>query len=153
MVDRPEQHRQIDETFRALAEKKAGLGFWKFFGRLRRLDHDWIQERVYRVYYLLKLNLKRRTKKQIPPRDPLPLLVPQHPDETRSADFMSDSLCTGIRFRTFNDIDNFNWQTLEIDMSLTSTRLVRVFEQFIPERSLSDVLRTDIDLEFLGRVH
>lgn len=42
--------------------------------------------------------------------------------------------------------------SLEIDMSLRSARLVRVFELLKETRGLPDVLRTDNGPEFLGSV-
>ncbi len=79
----------------------------------------------------LRLNQKRRAKKQLPKREKQPLLVPQHPNQVWSADFMSDALHAGNRFRTFNVIDDFNRECLavEIDTSLTGRRLIRVFER------------------------
>lgn len=67
---------------------------------------------------------------------------------------MSDGLYGGTSFRTFNVIDDFNREALaiEIDTSLPSARLVRVFEQLKAERGLPDVLRTDNGPEFLGAV-
>ena len=58
---------------------------------------------------------------------------------------MSDALYAGTRFRTFNVLDDFNREILaiEIDTSLTSERLIPVFEQLKQERSLPDMLRTD----------
>ena len=60
----------------------------------------------------------------------------------------------GTRFRTFNVLDDFNREVLaiEIDTSLTSARLIRVFEQLEAERGLPDMLRTDNGPEFLGEV-
>ena len=154
LVDWLERDRPIAEALLALAEQKPGLGFWKLFRRLRRLGHEWNHQRVYRVYCLLKLNLRRRTKKRLPPRDPLPLLVPEQPNQVWSADFMSDALTNGVRFRTFNVLDDYNREALaiEIDTSLPSARLVRVFEQLATERGLPDILRTDNGPEFLGEV-
>ena len=59
-----------------------------------------------------------------------------------------------MRFRTFNVLDDFNREILaiEIDTSLPSERLVRVFGQLKEERGLPDVLRTDNGPEFLGEV-
>ena len=67
---------------------------------------------------------------------------------------MSDALYSGVRFRTFNIMDDFNREALaiEIDTSLQSERLVRVFEQLREERGLPDVLRTDNGPEVLGEV-
>lgn len=81
-------------------------------------------------------------------------MVPQQPNQVWSADFMSDALYNGTRFRTFHVIDDFNREILaiEIDTSLPSARLLRVFEQLQAERGLPDVLRTDNGPEFLGEV-
>ena len=143
---------EIIEALLGLSQEKPGLGFWKLFRRLRRQGHRWNHKRVYRVYCQLKLNLRRRAKKRVPQRDPLPLWVPTAPNVVWSADFMSDALYCGTRFRTFNVLDDFNREALaiEIDTSLTSLRLVRVFEQLKEQRGLPDVLRTDNGPEFLG---
>ena len=84
----------------------------------------------------------------------MPLFTPVRPNHVWSADFMSDGLYDGTRFRTFNVLDDFNREALaiEIDTSLPSARLVRVFEQLKEERGLPDVLRTDNGPEFLGAV-
>ncbi len=152
LIDWLERDRSVAEALSALADNKPGLGFWKLFRRLRRMGHGWNHKRVYRVYCLLKLNLRRRTKKRVPTRDPLPLFVPDAPNRVWSADFMSDALYSGMRFRAFNVLDDFNREALaiEIDTSLPSERLVRVFEQLKEERGLPDVLRTDNGPEFLG---
>ncbi len=65
---------------------------------------------------------------------------------------MSDALLDRRRFRTFNVVDDFNREALhiEIDTSITSLRLVRIFEQLRTEHGLPQVLRTDNGPEFLG---
>lgn len=65
---------------------------------------------------------------------------------------MSDSLYAGKRFRTFNVLDDFNREILaiEIDTSLTSRRIIRVFERLKEERGLPEVLRVDNGPEFLS---
>ena len=153
-VDWTERDHAVAEALSALADSKPGLDFWQLFSRLRRMGHDWNHKRVYRVYCRLNLNLRRRTKKRVPVRDPLPLFVPDAPHRVWSADFMSDALYNGVRFRTFNVLDDFNREALaiEIDTSLPSERLVRVFEQLKRERGLPDILRTDKGPEFLGEV-
>lgn len=44
---------------------------------------------------------------------------------------MSDALACGRRFRAFNVVDAFNREALhiEVDTSISSARLVRIFEQ------------------------
>ena len=80
------------------------------------------------------------------------MVVPEHPNQVWSADFMSDALYEGTRFRTFNVIDDFNRESLaiEIDTSLTSRRLIRIFERLRLERGLPQRLRVDNGPEFLS---
>ena len=58
----------------------------------------------------------------------------------------------GPRFRTFNVLDDFNREAVavEIDTSLTSQRLIRLFERLRVERGLPQRLRVDNGPEFLS---
>ena len=154
LVDWLTRDAEVAQALGLLAEQKPGLGFWKLFGRLRRLGHRWNHKRVYRVYCALGLQRRRRAKRRVPARTPMPLAVPTGANQVWSADFVSDALYHGVRFRTFNVIDDFNREALaiEIDTSLPSARLVRVFEQLKEIRGLPAVLRTDNGPEFLGTV-
>ena len=142
----------VIQGINGVIDKNPRWGFWKTFKALRRKGNRWNHKRVYRVYCGLKLNQKRRAKKRLPKRIKQPLLVPQHPNQAWSADFMSDTLYAGKRFRTFNVIDDFNRELLhvEIDTSITGKRLIRVFERLRLDRGLPDVLRTDNGPEFLS---
>lgn len=91
-------------------------------------------------------------QRRLPKRERVPLYVPLCPNTVWSADFMSDALACGRRLRTFNVIDDFNRQALhsEVDTSITSARLVRLFEQLQRDHGLPQVLRTDNGPEFRG---
>lgn len=135
-----------------LVDGRPSRGFWKCFKILRRQGRGWNHKRIYRVYCQMKLNHRRRARNRLPKRHRVPLYVPALPDTVWSADFMSDALHNGRRFRTFNVVDDFNREALhiEIDTSITSLRLVRVFERLRDEHGLPQVLRTDNGPEFLG---
>ena len=62
----------------------------------------------------------------MPSRDPQPLLVPVHPNQVWSADFMSDTLYSGTRFRTFNVIDDFNREALAIEIDRVDERMRQI---------------------------
>jgi len=66
--------------------------------------------------------------------------VPHMPDTVWSADFMTDALYNSRSFRTFNVVDDFNREALhiEIDTSITSERLVRIFQRLQAERDAVD---------------
>lgn len=67
-------------------------------------------------------------------------------------DFMSDSLFFGRRFRTFNVVDDFNWEVLpiEIDLNLPAPRVIRVLERIIAWRGYPAKLRMDNGPEFIS---
>jgi len=67
-------------------------------------------------------------------------------------DFMCDSLVDGRRFRLLNIIDDYNRESLaiEIDTSLPSVRVIRVLERLIGTRSKPDRIRVDNGPEFIS---
>lgn len=135
-------------------EAHPSRGFWKCSDQLRKTHPDWNPKRIYRVYKAMKLNLRRAAKRRLPKRERVALYIPALPDMVWSVDFMSDALACGRRFRTFNVVDDFNRQVLhiEIDTSINSQRLVRVFEQIKHDHGLPQVVRSDNGPEFLGEV-
>jgi putative transposase len=153
-VDWLQRDHALIEALNGLTEEFPRLGFWKYVDVLSARGYPWNHKRIYRVYCQLGLNQPRRTKRRLPERDPIPLTVPQRPNQVWSVDFMSDTLYRGARCRLFNLIDDYNRESLaiEIDTSLRSARLVRVFERLKEERGLPDMLRGDYGPEFLGSV-
>ena len=115
----------IVEALLELAHKKPELGFGKLFQLLRRQGHAWNHKRVHRIYCALKLNKRRKGKRRLPTREPQPLQVSTSANEGWSADFMSDTLWCGRRFRTFNVVDDFNREALaiEVDLNLPAPEL------------------------------
>lgn len=119
------------------AERYPAYGFSLLLKILRRWGHTWNHKRIYRIYCELKLNKRRKGKKRLPSRTPEPLSVPLSENQCWSIDFMSDSLQCGRRFRTFNIVDDFNREALaiEVDLSLSAQRVVRVLERVIAWRN------------------
>jgi putative transposase len=149
---RSDRDAEVIVAINAVIDQHPRWGFWKTYKTLRRKGRRWNHKRIYRVYCELQLNQKRRAKKRLPKRVKQPLLVPQQPNQVWSADFMSDGLYAGKRFRTFNVIDDFNREVLliEIDTSITGRRLIRIFERLRLDRGLPDLLRVDNGPEFLS---
>ena len=65
---------------------------------------------------------------------------------------MSDSLFVGRPFRSFNVIDDFNREALNItlDTSLPSVRVIRELEQLIEWRGKPEQIRVDNGPEFIA---
>jgi putative transposase len=153
-IDWVVRDKPVIDALNDLTEEFPRLGFWKYRAILAQRGHRWNHKRIHRVYCEMGLNQPRRTKCRLPERDPIPLFVPQEPNQVWSADFMSDSLYHGTRYRLFNVIDDFNRESLEIeiDTSLRAARLVRVFERLKETRGLPDVLRVDNGPEFISGI-
>jgi putative transposase len=115
------------------------------FPIIRRRGYPWNHKRVYRIYCALNLNIRRRSKKRLPSRNPEPLSVPESINQCWSADFMSDALWCGRRFRTFNLIDDYNREalTIDVDRSLPAGRVVRALDRAAAWRGYPKKLRVD----------
>ena len=125
-----------------------------FYKRIRREGIKWNHKRVARVYKLMGLNKKKRTRKRIPARVKQPLVIPSAPDQTWSMDFMSDRLMNGRRFRVLNIIDDYNREILKIEpyFSITSARVISIIERLIAEKRKPLAIRVDNGPEFIASV-
>lgn len=143
---------EVQTALSALTTKHASIGFWQCYYRLSNKGHKWNHKRLYRVYTEMKLNIRRRAKKRLPDRVKQPLTVPTEPNQMWSIDFMSDSLADGRKFRLLNVIDDYNRQSLaiEVDTSLPSQRVIRVLENLIDQRGKPSNIRTDNGPEFIS---
>lgn len=149
---RPRDDAALIEAFNGVIERKPRWGFWLSFKSLRREGHGWNHKRVYRVYKALGLNIRRRAKKRLPARVKQPLSVPERPNQGWSADFMSDTLYSGRRFRLFTLMDDFNREglALEADTSLPAERIIRVLDEVVAWRGAPARIRVDNGPEFLA---
>lgn len=104
------------------------------------------------MYCSLKLNLRRKGKRRLPSRHPQPLAVPAAINQAWSADFMSDALLCGRRFRTFNVVDDFNREALsiDIDLNLPAQRVIRTLDRIAAWRGYPEKLRLDNGPEFIS---
>jgi putative transposase len=144
---------EIIAALAQLVEGRPARGFWKCRKRLRCSRKPSHHKRIYRVYKRMNLHLRRRAKRRLPKRERVALYVPRMPDTVWSADFMSDALICQRRFRKFNVVDDCNREAwhIEVDTSINSERLLRVFAQLHRDCGLPQVLHTDNGPEFLGK--
>ena len=151
-VPAPRDDSPIIEALQGLAERYPRYGFGKLFAVLLRHGFQWNHKRVYRIYCLLKMNLRRKGKKRLPSRAPQPLVVPPCANGCWSIDFMHDALTSGQRFRTFNVLDDFSRECLaiEVDTSLPALRVLRVLDRIVAWRGLPAKLRMDNGPELIS---
>ena len=149
---KPKDDSSLIEALHELVDKHPTIGFWKCYYRLRRKGYCCNHKRLYRVYTLLRLNVRRRARRRLPQRLKQPLLVPQAINQGWSMDFMCDSLVDGRRFRLLNIIDDYNRESLaiEIDTSLPALRVIRALQRLIEMRTKPQVIRVDNGPEFIS---
>lgn len=142
----------IREQLSSLSIQHNRWSFWMMHHYLRNLNYGWNHKRVYRVYTEMGLNLRRNHKERVPARIMEPLLQPIRPNITWSMDFMHDTLNNGVTFRSFNVIDDYNREALNItiDTSLTSKRVIKQLDQLIAWRGQPLKIRIDNGPEFVS---
>jgi putative transposase len=143
---------EIQNALTALVCKHPAIGFWQCYHRFRNRGEPWNHKRVRRIYRMMKFNVRRKAKRRLPQRVKQPLLIPAAANQTWSIDFMSDALVDGRKFRLFNVLDDYNRESLaiEVDTSLPSLRVQRVLDSVINERSKPNVIRVDNGPEFIS---
>jgi putative transposase len=151
---KPKDDLEVQEALTALTTKHASIGYWQCCYRLWNKGYPWNHKKIYRVYTDMKLNIRRRAKKRLPERAKQTLSVPNGPNQVWSIDFMSDTLVDGRRFRLFNVMDDFNRESLaiEIDTSLPSLRVTRVLNRIVEQRGKPANLRSDNGPEFISHI-
>ncbi len=149
---KPKDDSIIQKALTHMVDKRPSIGFWQSFHRFRNRGEIWNHKRVRRIYREMKLNVRRRAKRRLPDRVKQPLVIPTAPDQTWSIDFMSDALVDGRKFRLFNVLDDYNRESLaiEVDTSLPSLRVQRVLSKVISERRKPSVIRVDNGPEFIS---
>lgn len=149
---KPKDDAAVQAALTELTTKHVAIGFWQCCYRLWNRGHWWNHKRIYRVYIDMRLNIRRRAKRRLPERVKQPLMQPTALNQVWSIDFMSDSLVDGRKFRLFNVIDDFNRESLviEVDTSLPSLRVIRVLEKLIAERGCPANIRCDNGPEFIS---
>lgn len=144
----------VQDQLSALTQKHPSIGFWSCHHRLRNKGGRINHKRLYRVYTDMKLNIRRKAKKRLPERVKLPLSVPTAPNQCWSLDFMSDALTDGRKFRILNIIDDFNRESLkmEVDTSLPALRVRRALDEIVQSRGLPGNIRSDNGPEFISHL-
>lgn len=135
-----------------MIDRHPSIGFWQSYHRFRNRGENWNHKRVRRIYREMNLHIRRKAKKRLPDRVKEPLVIPPVPNHTWSIDFMCDTLVDGRKFRLLNILDDFNRESLgiEVDTSLPSLRVQRVLEKLITQREKPKIIRTDNGPEFIS---
>lgn len=150
-VRRPTQE-PLRARLRELAAARPRFGYRRLTVLVRREQGAVNHKRVYRLYRLEGLAVRRRGRKRVArAARPLPLAATQ-PGQRWALDFMQDSLASGRPFRTLNVVDLASRECLaiEVDTSLPGARVVRVPERLCAVQGRPTTSTMDNGPEFAG---
>lgn len=138
---------------RELAHARPRFGYLRVHVMLPR--EGWVvnRKRVYRLYREegLMVRLTCRRKRASPLRGLLP--QPRQLNERWSMDFVADTLLDGRRFRTLTVVDNWSRhsQLLEVDFTLTGTKVVAALERVAKRSGYPQMITVDNGSEFTSK--
>ena len=146
---------EIEEKLLLLAKKYPTRGMDWYYLKIRQEGLKWNRKRVIRVYRKLNLKMRRKHKKRINRPYAEGLSQPIMSNVTWSMDFMSDALESGRKIRILNIIDDYNRESLaiEVGVSLPSDRVIRVLDWLIETRGKPESIRTDNGPEFTSHLY
>ncbi|HHT1050239.1 TPA: IS3 family transposase, partial [Escherichia coli] len=96
---RPAADAHLSGRITELALERRRFGYRRIWQLLRREGLHVNHKRVYRLYHLSGLGVKRRRRRKGLATERLPLLRPAAPNLTWSMDFVMDALSTGRRIK------------------------------------------------------
>ncbi len=143
----------IRQRMRELAQERPRFGSPRLHVMLRREGLVINHKRTERLYREEGLSLRGRRRKKRPSHLRVVLPMPQGPDQHWAMDFVSDALSNGRRVRMLTVIDVWNRECvrIEVDHSLTGSRVARVLEQLRQSGRCPGVIQVDNGPEFISK--
>lgn len=154
MMIRYETRRSDDhdlrERMKELAHERRRFGYRRLHVLLRREGHLVNHKRLFRLYRVEKLTLRKRGGRKRAIGTRAPMLIPTAANVRWSLDFVSDQLTDGRRFRVLTVVDDCTREclTLVADTSLSGLRVARELDRIIERRGKPKRIVSDNGSEF-----
>ena len=97
-----------------LAHQRRRFGYRRIHDLLTREGHDVNHKRVWRLYKLNDLAVRKRRKAKPVQLQRAPLQASRHVNDTWSADFVMDALAGGRRIKCLTVVDDFSRECVDI---------------------------------------
>lgn len=145
---------ELVQRMEELAAEKRRYGYRRLHLLLRREGWRVNRKRVYRLYRQAGLAVKRRKRKRLVQAARCPRPEPVTANLCWSMDFVSDGLADGRRLRCLNIVDDCTREcvAIEVDTSLTGSRVKAVLQQLAETRGLPQAITVDHGPEFESQV-
>jgi putative transposase len=137
-----------------LAHARRRFGYRRIHDLLTREGHDVNHKRVWRLYKLNELSVRKRRKARRINLERAPLTASRHVNDTWSMDFVMDALANGRRIKCLTVVDDFSRECVSIciDYGMGGQYVARVLDQVGQFRGYPKAIRTDQGPEFTSRV-
>jgi len=152
-AQRPAADAHLSGCITELALERRRFGYRRIWQLLRREGLLVNHKRVYRLYHLNELAVKRRRRRKGLATERLPLLRPVAPNITWSMDFVMDALANGRRLKCLTCVDDFTKECLTItaDFGISGVQVTRFLDIIALFRGYPTTIRTDQGTEFTCR--
>ena len=136
-----------------IAHARRRFGYRRVHDLLRPEFPGVNHKRIYRLYSIAKLAVRKRKKAKRPVNERVPLQIAQAVNEVWSMDFVSDSLVSGRRLKCLTVADDFSHECVDIatDYGISGLYVTRLLDQAAIFRGYPNVVRTDNGPEFTSR--
>jgi len=145
----------LRQKIRAIAQARPRFGYRRIVVMLRREGFRVGSERVRRLYREEGLSLRMKPKRHRKLASHLRVVMPPpvRPQERWSMDFMVDSLISGRRFRVLTVVDIFSRHSpiIEVDLSLTGSKVVAALERAAKRTGYPQIIQVDNGTEFQSK--
>lgn len=143
----------LQQRLVALAGERRRFGYRRLHALLRREGVHANHKRVYRIYRVAGLAVRRRRKREGVAVDREPLQLPNGPNQIWSMDFVFDALASGRRIKCLTIVDDFTKEAVDVvaDHSIGGVHLTRILDRAARFRGYPDAIRTDQGPEFTGK--
>ena len=152
-AQRPAADAHLSGRITELALERRRFGYRRIWQLLRREGLHVNHKRVYRLYHLSGLGVKRRRRRKGLATERLPLLRPAAPNLTWSMDFVMDALSTGRRIKCLTCVDDFTKECLTVTVAfgISGVQDSRILDSIALFRGYPATIRTDQGPEFTCR--
>ncbi|WP_457184411.1 IS3 family transposase [Pantoea agglomerans] len=152
-AQRPAADAHLSGRITELALERRRFGYRRIWQLLRLEGLLVYHKRVYRLYHLNGLGVKRRRRRKGLATERLPLLRPAAPNMTRSMDFVMDALATGRRIKCLTCVDDFTKECLTVTVAfgISGVQVTRILDSIALFRGYPATIRTDQGPEFTCR--
>jgi putative transposase len=143
---------ELRQRLHTLAGQRPRWGYRRLHVLLQRERGVINRKRVYRLYRLEGLAVRRRKRKRVAVAPRGAVVRTWSRGQAWAMDFMQDTLADGRRFRTLNVLDTVTRECLaiEVDTSLPGQRVVRVLDQLVAQCGAPQQITVDNGPEFAG---